>query len=74
MTNLCCQVRFFFLRILWAFCPLYTDLWTTLEAKDVIECVYIVANMFAIYMSLTFWQLLAKVYSAPSSCVTEAAF
>ena len=25
MTILCCQVGFF-LRILWAFCPLYTDL------------------------------------------------
>ena len=53
MTILCCQVRFF-LRILWAFCPLYCDLWITVEAKDVIECVYhIVANIFAMYLSLT---------------------
>ena len=73
MTILCCQVKFF-LRILWAFCPLYTDLWITVEAKDVIECVYIVASIFAIYLLLTFWHFLVMVYSAPSSCVTEAAF
>ena len=27
------------LRILWAFCLLYTVLWITVKAKDVIECV-----------------------------------
>ena len=53
MIILCCQVRFFFLRILWAFCPLYTDLWITVEAKDVIECVYqysckYICNVFVI--------------------------
>ena len=27
------------LRILWVFCLLYTVLWVTVKAKDVIECV-----------------------------------
>ena len=72
MTILCCQVRLFS-GFCGRFCPRYTDLWVTVEAKDVIECVYIVGNIFAIYLSLNFWHLLAMVYSVPSSCVTEAA-
>ena len=42
MTILCWQVEGFvegFVGVLWAFCLLYTVLWMTVKAKDVIECV-----------------------------------